>query len=175
MALHSFVDESKDPSYLLVAALIRPAHLSSTRKLIRSLILPGQRRIHFVNESNRRRAQIVDRLVELPIETVIFESGGDEHDKIRRDKCLSSLVRHHVERDVRRLVLERDDSHADTDRRIVRRGLIAADAADQLSYELVRAYEEPLLAIPDAIAWCWPRGGHWRAKAKSLVSGVYPA
>ena len=175
MALHSFVDESKTPTYLLVAALIRPGNLWPARRLIRSLILPGQRRINFVNESDRRRAQILDRLVCLPIEVVLFEAGAKESDKARRDKCLSRLVHHHVDRDVRRLVLERDDSHAQADRQIVRRELIAVGAPDQLSYELVRAFEEPLLAVPDAVAWCWPRGGQWRAKAKQLVSDVYSA
>jgi hypothetical protein len=40
VALHSFVDESKTPSYLLVAALIRPAHLAPIRKAITALTLP---------------------------------------------------------------------------------------------------------------------------------------
>jgi hypothetical protein len=106
---------------------------------------------------------------------VLFEAGAKESDKARRDKCLSRLVHHHVDRDVRRLVLERDDSHAQADRQIVRRELIAVGATDQLSYELVRAFEEPLPGRAGRGRLVLARGGEWRAKAKQLVSDVYSA
>ncbi|HEX6684851.1 MAG TPA: hypothetical protein VF062_18830 [Candidatus Limnocylindrales bacterium] len=72
-------------------------------------------------------------------------------------------------------MLERDDSHAEADRRLLRAELQAAGAADRLTYEHVRAYEEPLLAIPDAVAWCWVKGGHWRVKAKQMVTAFNQA
>jgi hypothetical protein len=36
----------------------------------------------------------------------------------------------------------------------------------------MRAYEESLLAIPDAIAWSWAKGGHWRARVSEIVTDV---
>jgi hypothetical protein len=29
-----------------------------------------------------------------------------------------------------------------------------------------------LLAIPDAIAWCWAKGGDWRRRIESVVTDV---
>jgi hypothetical protein len=56
---HSFVDESKGASYLLVAALIQPPHLALIRKAIEEMVLPRQRRIHFYQERDSRRSQIM--------------------------------------------------------------------------------------------------------------------
>jgi len=41
---------------------------------------------------------------------------------------------------------------------------------DTLRYEHRRAREELLLAIPDAIAWCWARGETWRRRVEPVVS-----
>jgi len=38
--------------------------------------------------------------------------------------------------------------------------------------ECLRAHSEPLLAIPDAIVWCWQRGGHWKARVSAMISEV---
>ena len=47
MITHSFVDESKTSTYMLVAVLTRPANLGNLRREVSSLVLPRQRRIHF--------------------------------------------------------------------------------------------------------------------------------
>jgi hypothetical protein len=31
---------------------------------------------------------------------------------------------------------------------------------------------QPLLAIPDVIAWCWARGGHWRRRVMPVIADV---
>lgn len=40
----------------------------------------------------------------------------------------------------------------------------------ELTFGHVGAHEEPLLWVPDAIAWAVGRGGDWRRRARSLVS-----
>jgi hypothetical protein len=35
-----------------------------------------------------------------------------------------------------------------------------------------RAEHELLLAVPDAIAWCWTKGGHWRDRVQPLATEV---
>jgi len=95
---HSFVDESKSPSYLMAAAMVRPANLSRLRQEMAAMVLPRQRRIHFNNERDSRRSQIMGRLAELPIEAVIYEvshsasywaRGG--HRRVKA-KCLVTSV-----------------------------------------------------------------------------------
>ena len=40
---------------------------------------------------------------------------------------------------------------------------------DGLQYGHLRAAEESLLALPDAVAWCWAEGGVWRQAVEPLV------
>ena len=56
------------------------------------------------------------------------------------------------------LVIEQDDSLLDWDRRQLY-ALARETRLPLLRYEHRRASAEQLLAIPDAIAWCWVKGG----------------
>lgn len=69
------------------------------------------------------------------------------------------------------LVLERDDSILRLDRQLLYQQVREHDCVE-LEYRHLRAHEEPLLAIPDAIAWCWQRGGPWRDRVRELVTEV---
>jgi len=37
-------------------------------------------------------------------------------------------------------------------------------------YEHRRAATEPLRGIPDAFAWCWAKGGHWRSHIQPIIT-----
>ena len=39
-------------------------------------------------------------------------------------------------------------------------------------YEHLSPRMEPLLWIPDAVAWCWAKGGVWKDRVLPLVDGV---
>ena len=41
-----------------------------------------------------------------------------------------------------------------------------------LHYEHRRAHVEPLLSLPDAVAWCWVRSGEWRRRIAPIVAHV---
>lgn len=43
-----------------------------------------------------------------------------------------------------------------------------------MTYEHATATAEPLLAIPDAIAWAWAwaRGGDWRRRVQPVVERI---
>jgi len=41
-----------------------------------------------------------------------------------------------------------------------------------LRYEHRRASSEVLLALPDAVAWCWAKGGDWRRRIAPAVTEV---
>lgn len=43
---------------------------------------------------------------------------------------------------------------------------------DTLRYEHRRAEQDMLLAVPDAIAWCWAKGRQWRDRIEPLVTEV---
>ena len=41
-----------------------------------------------------------------------------------------------------------------------------------MQYRHEAAAAEELLAVPDAIAWCWAKGGDWRRRVEALVVDV---
>ncbi|HEY3710236.1 MAG TPA: hypothetical protein VGL64_12725 [Amycolatopsis sp.] len=72
----------------------------------------------------------------------------------------------------RMLVLETDESILDVDRRTLYRAVRTHDCQEALEYRHFRAHEELLLVIPDAIAWCWQRGGQWKKRVRELVTDI---
>jgi hypothetical protein len=169
-----FVDESKNRKYTLVAAVIEPRKLATMRQALRALVLPGQRRLHFTHESDARRRAVLSRLVELEVAAHVFQSGlARERDA--REECLGELVAFAVREGHRRIVLERDASIEKSDRRILFRELRARGAGDGFQYEFEGPIDEPLLWIPDAVAWSFVKGGDWRRRIAPIVQGVTTA
>jgi hypothetical protein len=41
-----------------------------------------------------------------------------------------------------------------------------------LRYEHLRAHEECLLSVPDAVAWCWSHRSGWRERVRGIVTDV---
>jgi hypothetical protein len=167
-----FVDETKERGYLIAAALVQPEGLASSRRAIRSLVMPRQRRIHFKGESEPRRHKIVDTIIELGVTAILYDASAHPRKKRARDACLVRLVADLKDVDAARLVLEHDDSTCAPDQALLNTHIRATGLAASLRWEHLRGYEECLLALPDAIAWCWARGGHWRTKIHEIVRDV---
>src|SRR5699024_4520218 len=88
---HVFVDETKRQNLLLTAAALPPHQVANARRVLRSLILPRQRRLHLVKESNARRKQILDAIIELnPIITIYDATACPRRGQ--REACLGALV-----------------------------------------------------------------------------------
>lgn len=171
MAVHVFVDEIKSKGYVLAAAALLPTDLGKARKTVTSLVKSRQRRVHFSSESEPRRKQILDVVLGLSPEVVLYDSS--RHPRRRqRDACLEALIDDLAARNAQMLTVERDDSVLEVDRKLLYRRVREAGCADTLTYRHQRGHEEPLLAIPDAIAWCWNRGGQWKKRVDPVVTGV---
>lgn len=169
---HLYVDESKARGYLLVASVHLPADVTATRKLIGDLVLPRQRRLHMTKESNARRRMILDAIDAAGVQATIFDAGRrHRHELDARAACLETLIQTSPT-DTHLVVIERDDSLLDWDRRRLFE-LVRATGRTELRYVHRRAVEDHLLAIPDAIAWCWAKGGIWRQRVRPVVTKVY--
>ena len=173
MSGHVFVDESKQRDYLLVAAVVMPGYLAGARRDLRSLVMPGQRRLHMKKESDARRGAIVDAIASTGATTTIYNAGRPGRLELdAREGCLRALVvdvaaaGHHM------LVLEQDDSLLWWDQQHLIEITRDVGCRETLRYEHRRAEHELLLAVPDAIAWCWAKGGHWRDRVQPLVREV---
>lgn len=169
-AAHVFVDETKERGLLLTAAAMLPGDLQTARKHMRGLVMPRQRRIHFFREGDARRKQILDVIIALAPVCTIYDSSRHRR-RQQREICLRALVADLASSRAQMLVLERDDSILDLDRRLLYQQVHDLNCPE-LRYQHLRAREEPLLTIPDAVAWCWQRGGHWRERVRELVADV---
>ncbi|MFN8074485.1 MAG: hypothetical protein U0Q15_03570 [Kineosporiaceae bacterium] len=71
-----------------------------------------------------------------------------------------------------RLVIEQDDSLIVHDRRAIKAERSRLRAADTLRFDHLRGVDDPLLWVPDAIAWAWCRDRAWRDLVSGLVTEV---
>jgi hypothetical protein len=170
MNAHVFVDESKSRGYLLAAAIVPPQDLARMRKLLGALRLPRQRRIHFTGESDARRKMILRSLTDAGVQVTIYDASSYVQVKDARDAAMTRLVDDAAKIGASMLLIEREDGTLRSDCAIIRARTERAGCRDSLRFAHVRAYEECLLAIPDAVAWSWAKGGHWRQRAQLLVA-----
>jgi hypothetical protein len=69
--------------------------IDAGREATRELLLRGQRKLHWINESTQRRRRIIDSIAMLPLEhSVVVRSHPESRDKPerRRGKCLERLL-----------------------------------------------------------------------------------
>lgn len=164
----AFADESKARDYLLAATVLRAADIFHARRTVRSLVLPGQNRLHMAKESDGRRRSILDAITRLPTRTVIHRAPRDGCSEVeRRARCLRALVTDLAQADCAGLCLERDETLERRDRQQILETLRLHDV--HLRHRHASAREEPLLAIPDALAWAWAKGGDWQRRIRPLV------
>jgi len=171
---HIFLDESKQRGYIIVAGVVLPEALTAARKALRTLVMPGQRRVHFHKESTARRRQIIATVTDTGARARIYTSSGRRREIDARAACLQAVVTDAAAHGAHMLVLEQDDSLLWWDRQRLFELTRQTGCADTLRYEHHRGAAEELLWIPDAIAWCWSRGETWRQLVHPLVDDVRP-
>ena len=118
-----FVDESKSKDYILVMTLILPKDLRDARQQLKKLRRPGQTRLHFSKEKDGRRREIVTHLASMRFETHFYVTS-QKHQASARAECLTDLVENLAELRVHRLVIERDHSYEDSDKKLIRENLL---------------------------------------------------
>jgi hypothetical protein len=170
--IHVYVDETKAGDYVLAATSVDPSREAQVRATLRRLTPPRQSRLHMRNEPDRRRRAILSSLERLPVPTTLYRaSGACGNQTTRRRACLAGLVAD-LATTADRLVLESDDQQDARDRRELVELTRSAGCRDTLRYEHLRASQEPLLCVPDAVAWSWARGGEWRRRVSGIVERV---
>jgi hypothetical protein len=166
MPVHVFVDESKSRGLLMAAAHVPANDVAVNRKALRGLLLPGQERLHFNNETPARRRQIIEVIkgFHLVVDLYHVETTA----VAGRHLCLQAIVRD-IAPIAERLVIERDEPVLAKDGRLLHQALIRFGCFDSLRWDLMVPKADPLLWIPDAVAWCWVRGGRWRQSVASFA------
>jgi hypothetical protein len=166
------VDESKERGYIIVACGVLPDRLATARKAMRTLVLRGQTRIHFHTESPARRRQILAAITATSASASVYIGDTYRREILARAACLEAVVTDAAASGAHMLVLEQDDSLLRWDRKLLYELTRKTGCADTLRYEHHRGSNEELLWIPDAIAWCWARGGTWRKLVTPIIDDV---
>jgi hypothetical protein len=169
---HLFLDETKQRGYAFVVVSLSVGEMKTARRAIRELVLPGQRRLHMKDERDARKRLIASTVVDLGVRAVVVDAGRRYNTDVeRRERCLEAVVKCASRSRPATLTLELDETSMQRDRQV----LYAATRAHgfpELRYEHRRGSEEQLLAIPDAIAWCWAKGGVWRRRIEEVILEV---
>lgn len=106
--------------------------------------------------------------------TIYSADRPGRHELLARETCPRALVTDVAAGGHNMLVLEQDDSLLWWDQQRLIEITREVGCRDTLRYEHRRAEHETLLAIPDAIAWCWAKGGRWRDRVQAVVTEVRP-
>ena len=169
--IEAFVDESSRPgAYLLACITVHPGAANPARTALRAMLLGGERRIHFVNESPQRKRAILASMATLDVRASVYRTPG-RSDRTR-PKLIDAMVTDLVAMDVRRLVFE-SRAHLDVyDRRDLRRLRRSGLVSEALLYDHMRPHEEPLLWVADAVAWAVGAGGGWGKRISAITDNV---
>jgi hypothetical protein len=154
----AYVDESLRLSarlYLMAAVFVDGARAESHRTVLRGLLRKGQRRLHWRDEDDRRRAALIEAVAALrPRGIVVIGTGMDpRHQERARRKCMERLLWNLYERGIAEAVFERRSNDLDNrDRQMVAmlRGRHLASSRLPVLWESPEA--EPLLWLPDLVA-----------------------
>lgn len=147
----AFIDESvRRDSYIICETLVPQVSLAKTRKDLRSLLQPGQCRIHFNNEKDRYRQKLLTALSEMEVSSVIYSVRHRDF-QIARTAILQKVVSEIGRSRVVRLVLESRATQDARDRDDLVRAL-RTNPIPSFTYDHLPPSSEPLLWIPDAVA-----------------------
>lgn len=161
-----FCDETRRKDYVLVAAAVGSAPTAG-RHSMRQLVLPGHARLHMKSEKSGRQRAILTAIEALGL--VAATSYVARHATFRtqreaRNRCLASLVQDYSHMPTQ-LILESDHSQDSRDRQTLLELTREHGCRDTLHYRHLRPTEDPLLWVPDALAWAFARGGAFRRQA----------
>ncbi|WP_226531983.1 hypothetical protein [Microbacterium paraoxydans] len=162
-----YVDESKARGYYVVATASAVRDVEASERALRSLLKPGQRRIHFKSESDSRRRQILSRMCTLGVRVSVWVVK-QRSDKEARPLSLGALTEEAARVGVAQLIIERDESLERADRRLIAEA-IRHGGSSEMQYRHVAPHEHPLLWVSDAVAWCYSNGGDWIRRVEAIV------
>ncbi|MCO6006007.1 hypothetical protein NE236_13525 [Actinoallomurus purpureus] len=161
MSWCAFVDESEsnrklDPDvYILVASIMASDIRESVREVMACLRLPGEHKVHWYHESDKRRRILIETVISLEVlHLAVVRTGAvGETSERRRRKCMERLFFELSAMGAHKIIFEaREARQSRNDLNLVkalrsRREIHADIRVDHLS-----GPREPLLWIPDLVA-----------------------
>jgi hypothetical protein len=167
---HAFIDESFRKDYLVCAVIVEARHVVFARHEAVKLLRRGQSRVHMAKENAANRRAILRRVSEMSvIANLVTVSVADRSQRVARDLCLRRLTLELLEAGVTRVIIE----SCDQDRRdiqVIGDALASADQIGAFEIQHLRPHDEPMLWLPDVIAWAVGNTEVWRKLIASIVA-----
>ena len=145
----------------------------NSQHLIRSSLLKvdrgSSRRIHMSEASKAERKEYISAILGLRISSKIYvaRTGYEKFEARPRERCLASVL----------CDCERSDSITieswsvdHLDRQLINR--FVSEGVNFPKVMHVNPNYEPLLWLPDIIAWAYGRGGEWKKSVEPLIEKV---
>lgn len=172
MTVQLFVDESKRSGFTFAVVEVHAHRVRERRKWLRGQLLRGQERIHFTDERRTRRLELIAGITGWdPPPKVHILTSGHRYQVEARNLCLIMLADLARRTGANLVVIERDDSRYESDRRTLTRYL--TEHEHPVRWEILRAKDDPMLWSADAMAWCWTNPDHiWRRRIAPLIASV---
>ncbi len=171
MPQNIYIDESVRSSYFLCAVAVSTSETARLRYHLKKLRTAGQSAIHMQTETTARQAQIADAIHSVPCKSLIVTVAMPRFaDLAARKQALEQACSHSLLQRAQLITL--DSSNTITqDRQIIAKATSQKDL-NFPHYRHMNSRHEPLLWLPDIIAWCYGRGGTWRDAVEPLVTEV---
>ena len=170
MTAQVFIDESHRKSkYLLIAVFVPHPDVNTLRQLLRRVPdKPGQA-IHMTKAGNQLRLRLSSLIVEQEFGCLVIEHANPASTQIEaRMACLRTLCADSRIQVASRMTLDFSTTR-EQDCRIFEEHRSRHKSHFPI-YQHSPSRHEPLLWVPDAIGWCWGRGGFWKQLIEPCVT-----
>ncbi len=158
---YAFIDESQAGRYRLCVVAVQQSQLKEIRNSLESLRLPGQRRIHMVKESDRRKRKICDTITKLSgWDAIVIESGPKKRITPETRQELFLLAAQHPLWNKIQVVVVEDSNEKVRDRRTL--SWLNKHGNHKFEYRFEKPSQESCLWLADVIAWSMSKGSTWK-------------
>lgn len=167
-----FVDESLRPeSYFLVSVAIPSTLIERLRHEMRNTLPSHGQQLHMSKETSVTRKRALNFVARLAPKIIVISNYQYGISKIQaRSECITKLCAIEIIQTASFLTFDSTNS-LEIDRRILKS---AAQSSTNFFpiYRHVSSKSEPLLWLPDIIAWSWGRGSDWKSQISHLVHEI---
>lgn len=169
MHSNSYMDESvRGTRYLMVAVIVEHTRHQDIRRDLKGLRQFGRSSLHMHKEVIGRKRLIANSVSQMEITCVLaVQELGGQSLMSARIKCLNELSEHELVRATSQLTLESSNS-IELDKKILS-NITYEHAGKFPHYRHLPSAQEPLLWLPDIVAWCVGKGGEFENLVKPLL------
>ena len=169
----AFSDESERSGLMLFGVvLVGTGDLAAARAQMAGLLLPGQRRVHTTDESDRRRKAVLDTVARTKgVSAVVLRYRRAGTDRpLARHLLLQAATGLVVGSGVTSWALDHQvPAQALRDRASIAHALGGVERHLHPAYDHRPSWSEPLLWAADAVCWAVGAGREWQRRLGSTV------